>query len=271
MVKTRTYKSEEKEEGGKANGLVGSLLGSLLGGIGFKKHRLDLTSEHIRKLKAGKKIVFKPDMFKEGGRFELHLHPKKHEEMIKKLMKGSNHLMGITEKGEGIFDTLKNIVRVVSGSPITKSVVKTVAPALINAGQNYLQNKVDNYTSSGTGMKKRGRKMIEEGEGFFDTLKNIGQAIAPIAIPVATKLATSYLTGSGSIRLNDGKSSYDVPIQLGNPQIYVDSPAFHPVQLENPYYGYHPLEKKAVGGAFFPRGGKKMTGGSFLPSGGSYN
>lgn len=87
------------------------------------------------------------------------------------------------------------------GSTVGKDVLLPVAA---DVGKDMLKSYLTGSTT-GSGLKKRGRPRKVHGSGFFDDafrgIKTIGKEVSPIAkdiaVPLATQALTSYMKGSG--------------------------------------------------------------------------
>jgi hypothetical protein len=88
------------------------------------------------------------------------------------------------------------------GSTVGKEVLLPVAA---DVGKDMLKSYLTSGSTTGSGLKKRGRPRKVHGSGFFDDafrgIKTIGKEVAPIAkdiaVPLATQALSTYMKGSG--------------------------------------------------------------------------
>ena len=192
-----------------------------------------------------------------------------------KSIRGKGGIYPAGARGDGMFDVLKSVGKAVAplaidaGSKyakkkmrgdgmfdVLKSVGKAVAPMVVDAGSKYVKKRISGKGSSPyvSGAYDDAMDRHSQGGGFFDVIKSVGKAVAPLVIDAGSSYAKKRM-GGGMYPAGSGMFPAGGAItQLGSPYQNQNSPAMNPFVGTTGLSGYAPIT-----------GGVSRSGGSMLP------
>ena len=178
---------------------------------------INISASQKRTLKRGGAIQIKPEMVMDTAKQALAMLPASAKKVMSALGKNKGIRFALKQgedlidrvTGKGLFDVLK-------------SLGKAVAPMAIDMASDYAKKKV-------------------RGEGFLDTLKEVGKSAAKAAAPVALDLATQY----AKKKISGGRMR-KLPVEGAGGSPYVSKPYKQTMNY---------IAQRRVGGSFMPAGG----------------
>ena len=212
-----------------------------------------VSNTHLKNIMKGKSFTIKPsDHENENNTMvEMEFNARKHLNRFHKNLEAGKgvrispeHLKDIkVHNGNGFFDSIRNAfnpsnishtLQDIANNPITKGIVKTIAPMAIKAGSQVLGTAVTNATGNPTignavgnfaGNTAQSGVNSYTGSGFFDNIRSVasnnvvkgimkasapyvGSTLAASGHPIVGAIATGALNSAGSgIKMVRGRKS----------------------------------------------------------------